>query len=87
MYNCCIRVTALLECFEWTLNKPHNRTVGMPSTVLSIPSGWGSTFDAISFYYDLIFMWCVPLALGIKRAWIDSQVANHTKSNHHIGIL
>ena len=26
VYNCCIRVTALTECFEWTLNKPHNRT-------------------------------------------------------------
>ena len=26
MHVCCIRVTALLECFQWTLNKPHNRT-------------------------------------------------------------
>jgi len=26
MHDCCVRVTALLECFEWTLNKPHNRT-------------------------------------------------------------
>ena len=26
MHNCCIRVTALLECFNWTSNKPYNRT-------------------------------------------------------------
>jgi len=60
MYDCCIRVTALLECFRWTLNKPHNRTRGIASTMLSMPSGWKSTFGAISFYYDLIFKECVP---------------------------
>ena len=66
MHDCCIRVTALLECFEWTWNKPHNRTGGvvsttlLVSTMLSKPSGWGSTFGAISFYYDLIFKGRVP---------------------------
>jgi len=28
--------------------------------MLSMLSGWGSTFSAISFYYDLIFKRCVP---------------------------
>ena len=44
----------LLECFELTLNKQYNRTGGVASTMLSKPSGWGWTFGAISFYYDLI---------------------------------
>ena len=57
-----MRVTALLECFEWTLNKPPNKTVGMTSTMLSMPSGWGSTFGAISFYYDSIIIGRVSLA-------------------------
>ena len=26
MHDCSIRVTALLESFEWTWNKRHNRT-------------------------------------------------------------
>ena len=51
MYECCIRVNPLLECFKWTLNKPHNRTGGMALTMLSMPSGWGSTYCAIIFYY------------------------------------
>ena len=52
MPDCCIRVTALLECFEWTVNEPHNRAGGMASTVLSMSSGYGSTFGAISAYND-----------------------------------
>ena len=36
-HDCCIRMTALLKCFEWTLNKPHNRTGDMVSTMLSMP--------------------------------------------------
>ena len=60
MHDCCIRVTSLLECLEWTLNKLLR---GMASTMLSMPSGWGSTLGAISFYCDLIFMGCVSLAL------------------------
>ena len=31
--------------------KPHNRIGGMASTMLSIPSSWGSTFGTTSFYY------------------------------------
>ena len=61
MQSCCIGVTALLECFKWTLNKPHNRTGGVASTALSMPSGQGSTFGTISCYYDLIFKRRVPL--------------------------
>ena len=41
MHDCCVRVTALLEYFEWTFNKPHNRTGGIASTILSMPSVWG----------------------------------------------
>ena len=33
MHGCCVRVTALLECFKWTLNKPRNRTGCMASTI------------------------------------------------------
>ena len=51
MHDCCIRVTAQLEYFKWTWNKLHNRTGGVASTMLSTPSGWGSTFGAISFHY------------------------------------
>ena len=43
MHDCCIRVSALLECFEWTWNKPQNRTGGVASAL------W-STFGAISLY-------------------------------------
>ena len=67
MHDCCIRVTALLECFKCTLNQPHNRTGGMTSTMLSMPSGWGSTFGVISFYYDLIFKGRVPIALDHRK--------------------
>ena len=71
MHNYCIRVTALLECFKWALNEPHNRTMDMASTMLSVPSGWGSNFGAISFYYDLIFKGHVTLTLdhyiGIEK--------------------
>ena len=59
-------MTVALECFKWTLNKPHNRTGGM--VLLSMPSDWGSTFGTISFYYDLIFKGHVPLALN--HYWI-----------------
>ena len=40
-----------------------DRTGGVASTMLSMPSGWGLTFGAISFYYDLLFKWRVLLAL------------------------
>jgi len=65
MYGCCIRVTALLECFEWTLNKLHNMTTGndfsMPLLMmLSMPSGWGMIFGITSFYYDLIIKGVSP---------------------------
>ena len=46
-------MTAILECFEWTLNKPYNRTGGMASN--HTINAWGSTFGATSFYYDSIF--------------------------------
>ena len=72
MHDCCIRVTALLECFEWTLNKPQNRTGSMASTKLSMPSGWGLTFGAISFYYVLSLWGCIPshsIIIGIEGAW------------------
>jgi len=36
----------------------------MALTILSMQSGWRSTFGAISFYYDLILMGHVPLALN-----------------------
>ena len=38
--------------------------------MLSMPSGWISTFDAISFYYHLIFKGHVPLAIiiGIEKS-------------------
>jgi len=29
MHDCCIRVTALLEYFEWTLSKQHSRSKGV----------------------------------------------------------
>ena len=29
MHNCCIRATALLEYFEWTLSKQHSRAKGV----------------------------------------------------------
>ena len=78
MHDCCIRATALLECFEWTWNKPHNnRTRGVVSTMLSKPSGWGSTFGAISFYYDLIFKGRVPshsIIIVIKRGVVTVLV-------------
>ena len=54
MHDCCIRVTTLLQCFKWTLNKPHKRTGGMASTI-----GWGLTFGTISIYYDLICKGCI----------------------------
>jgi len=28
MQDCCVRVTVLLEYFEWTLSKQHNRAKG-----------------------------------------------------------
>ena len=59
--NYCIRVTALVECFNWTWNKQYNRTRGVASAMLSMPNSWGSTFGTISFYYDLIFKGHVPL--------------------------
>ena len=52
------------------LNKSHNRTGGMASTMLSMPSGWGLTVGALSFCYDSIFKGRVPLHLiiiGIER--------------------
>ena len=63
MHDCCIRVTTLLECFAWMLHKPHNRTGGLASIMLSMPSDWGSTFGAISFHYDQIFKGNVPFTL------------------------
>ena len=29
MHDCCIRVTALLEYFEWTSSKQHSRAKGV----------------------------------------------------------
>ena len=29
MHDCCIRVIALFEYFEWILSKQHNRSKGM----------------------------------------------------------
>ena len=57
MHNCGIRMTALLECFKWALNKPRSTTRGMVFpcfflTMLSMPSSWGSTFGATSVYYN-----------------------------------
>ena len=67
-------MTIALECFEQTLNKQHNRTGGMASTMLSIPNGCGSTFGAISFYYDLIFNGRVPLTLD--HYWYQKGYGN-----------
>ena len=44
MDDCCIEVTALLECFKWTLNKLENMTGSMAFlclllTMLSMPNG------------------------------------------------
>ena len=48
MHDCCIRVTALLECFKWIWNKLHNRMGGETGRSINHAiSGWGSTFSAI----------------------------------------
>jgi len=61
MHDYCIRMTALLKCFELTLNKPHNRAGSITLTMLSINSKQlGVTFGALSFYFDLIFKEYVP---------------------------
>ena len=73
MHDCCIRVTALLEFFKCTCNKSHKRTGGVVSTMLSMLSGRGSTFGAISFYYDLIFKRSVPshsIIIGIEMGHV-----------------
>ena len=93
MHDCCIRVTALLECFAWTLHKPHNRTGGLVSTMLSMPSDWGSTFGAISFHYDQIFMGNVPFTLWYQKGvWslyfiVTFKTNKERWYNHHTGIL
>ena len=69
MHDCCIRVASLLECFEWTLVKPDNRTGSIASTMLSMPH-MGVTFGALNFYYDLSFKGRVPsqsIIIDIER--------------------
>ena len=53
MHDCCIRVTALLEYFEWTLSKQHSRSQGK-GCGFSVPpfyhaSGWGRLLMLISY--------------------------------------
>ena len=60
-------MNVVLKRFEWTWNKPHNRIGGVVSTMLSIPSSWGSYYK---FYYDLIFKRCVPshwIIIGMEK--------------------
>ena len=81
------------------MNNPHNRTGGMVS---NYASGLGSTYGAISFYYDLIFMGHAPLysiTIGIKRGVVimllvivtfktnEYSVASHIWFDHHMGVL
>jgi len=76
MRDCCIRVTALLDCFKLTLNKLHIMTRGMILTILSMPNGWGLTFGAISCYYAFIIQGHVPLALGIERGHVHHATSD-----------
>jgi len=59
------------------LNKPHNRTEGMASTMLSMPSGWGSTFGAISFYYDKGASPSHSIIIGIEKGR-DHHASNYS---------
>ena len=58
MHDCCIRVTALLECFKWTLNKSYSWTGGMASTILSMPS---ICTAKLLFWYELTYLPCIIL--------------------------
>ena len=62
MYDCCTRMTVLLECFEWTLNTPHNRREHCFNHAINVKR-LRVTFDAIIVYYDSISKGCIPLAL------------------------
>ena len=47
----------------------------MASTMLSMPSGWGSNFGALSFYYDVIFKEHVPACpLALNYYWYQKGV-------------
>ena len=50
--------------------------------MLSTPSSWGLTFDAISFYYDLIFKEHVPFALD--HYWYLKGHGHHASSYSYI---
>ena len=50
MLDCSIRVTALLECFEWTSNKSHNRTGSIASTKKKLRSGQYKKDECWSLY-------------------------------------
>ena len=59
MHDCCIRVAALLEYFEWTLSKLHSRSVGQGCS-FSVPvffihaSDLGRLLMLISFLGSII---------------------------------
>ena len=52
MRDCCIRVTALLEYFEWTLSKQHSRSKGV--VFFNHASGWGRLLMLISYLGSII---------------------------------
>ena len=63
MHDCCIRVTTLLEYFEWTPSKQHSRSRGKGHG-FSVPlfnhaSGCGRFLMLIS-YLGSIIKWHVP---------------------------
>ena len=69
MHNCCIKVTALLEYFEWTLSKQHSRSKGKGMDFLCLffnhASGWGRLLMLIS-YLGLIIKGRDPLMIEPK---------------------
>jgi len=94
MHDCCIRVTALLECFEWTFNKLHNMTSDI-ITMLSMPSSWGSTgnfvvkkpFTILNVHMHALFSYSFshcswPLLLGMVSR-ITSDFPHHVIIRHN----
>ena len=58
MHHCCIRVTALLKYFEWTLSKQHSRSKskgdGFSVPLLNHASSWGRLLMLISYLGSII---------------------------------
>jgi len=63
----CIRVTALLECFKWTWNKPHNRGE-WHQPCYECKAVWGQLLVLLVLLW-LIFKGCVPVVLNHQWYW------------------